>query len=105
MKISGFDQGSLEVSRSGQLFFQPRDLHVESTDLLVQFGLERLALVMVATSAVAEEGLDAVEEFFLPFADLDRVDLVGPFQLGEGLGLVGGIEGDFGLKRRRVSFR
>ena len=33
---------------------------------------------MVATSAVAEEGLDAVEELLLPFADLDRVDLVGP---------------------------
>ena len=34
MTIRWFDQGPLEVSRSGQLFFQPLDLHLEPADLL-----------------------------------------------------------------------
>src|SRR6516165_145506 len=38
---------------------QPLDLHVEAADLLVEFGLERLALVVLAATAVAEERLGA----------------------------------------------
>jgi hypothetical protein len=75
--ILGFDQEPLEVSRRGQLFFQPLDLHVEPTDLLVEFGLEYLALVPLAATAVTEQRLGAVEELLLPLADLDRVGLKG----------------------------
>jgi IstB-like ATP binding protein len=39
-----FDQGPLEVNRSGQIVFQPRDLHLEPADLFVKLGLDRLAI-------------------------------------------------------------
>src|SRR5262249_8892793 len=96
-----FDQGPLEVSRSGQLFFQPLDLHVEPADLLIEFGLEGLALVSVA--AIAEQRFDAVQELLLPLADLDRVDLKRLPQFGEGPGLLGGFQGDPGLEGRGVA--
>lgn len=73
--------------------------------MFIKFCLDGLILVAVAAAAVAEHGLDAVEELLLPFADLDRVDLVDLRQLGEGLGLLGGVEGDPSLERRRVSIR
>ena len=46
---------------------------------------------MLAAAAVAEERFGAVEEKFLPLADLDRVDLEGPRQLGQGSRLLGGL--------------
>src|SRR5262249_51938625 len=84
-------------------FFQPLDLHVEPTDLLVEFGLEGLALVVLAATAVGEERLGAVEELLLPLADLDRVDLKGLRQLGKGPGLLGGLQGDPGLEGRGIA--
>jgi hypothetical protein len=99
----GFDQGPLEVSRRGQLFFQPLELHVEPTDLLVEFGLEGLALVVLAATAVTEERLGAVEELLLPLTDLDRVDLKGVGQLGQDPGLLGGLQGDPSLEGRGIS--
>src|SRR5512142_1038098 len=59
-------------------FFQPLDLHLEPADLLVQLGLDRRALVVVAAAAVAEQGFDAVQELLLPLADLDGVNLKDP---------------------------
>src|SRR5262249_48832764 len=84
-------------------FFQPLDLHVEPADLLVEFGLEGFALVVLAATAVGEERLGAVEELLLPVADLDRVDLEGLGQLGQGPGLLGGLQGDPGLEGRGIS--
>ena len=75
MTIRWFDQGPLEVSRSGQLFFQPLDLPLEPADLLGKLGLDRLARVVVVAAAVAEQRFDAVPELLLPFADRDGVDL------------------------------
>src|SRR5262249_41983018 len=83
-------------------FFQPLDLHVEPSDLLVELGLEGQALVPLA-AAVAEERFGAVEELLLPLADLDRVDLEGPGQLGQGPGLLDGLQGDLGLEGGRVA--
>jgi hypothetical protein len=76
MTIRWFDQGPLEFNRSGQLFFQPLEFHLEPADLLVKFGLDRLALVVVAAASVAEQRFDAVQELFLPLTDLDGVDLI-----------------------------
>src|SRR5512135_3768989 len=87
---------------AGNAFFQPFDLHVEATDLLIQLGLEGLALLALALPTVAEEGLDAVEELLLPLTDLDGVDLVRLRQLGDRLGLLGGLQGDPGLEGSRV---
>jgi hypothetical protein len=75
MTIRWFDQGPLEVNRSGQIFFRPLDLHLEPADLLVKLGLDCLALVVVVAAAVVEQRLDAVQELLLPFADLDGVEL------------------------------
>ena len=60
---------------AGNAFLQPFDFHVQSADPLVELGLQRLALLLPAAAAVAEEGLGAVEELLLPLADLDGVDL------------------------------
>ena len=66
-------------------------------------NLEGLTLVLVAATAVAEQRLGAVEELFLPLADLDRVDLEGSRQLGQGAGLPGGLQSDPGLEGRGMS--
>src|SRR6516165_868611 len=83
---------------AGNPFFQPFDLHVEPTDLLVQLGLEGLSLLALAPPAVAEDRLDAVEELLLPLADLDGVDLERLREFGDGPGLLGGLQGDPGLE-------
>src|SRR6267154_2693495 len=87
---------------AGNAFFQPLDLHVEPADPLVEFGLEGLAFLALAAAAVAEQGLDAVEELLLPLTDLDGVDLKRLRQLGDGLGLLGGLQGDLGLECGRM---
>jgi hypothetical protein len=40
-------------------FFQPLDLHLEPANLFVEFGLDRLALIVVAVASVVEQGFDA----------------------------------------------
>jgi hypothetical protein len=84
----------LRSAAAGSFFFQPLDLHVEPTNLLVEFGLESLALIPLAATAVAEERFGAVAKLLLPLADLDRMDLKGLGQLGQGPGLLGGLQGD-----------
>ena len=61
----------LASTGAGNAFLQPLDLHVEPADPLVEFGLENLAVVMVAAAAVAEERLGAIEQLLLPLTDLD----------------------------------
>src|SRR5438105_1032417 len=92
----------LASTAAGNAFLQPLDFHVEPADPLVELGLEGLAVVAVAAAAVAEEGLDAVEELLLPLADLDGMDLIRLGQLGESPGLLGGLQGDFRLEGGRM---
>jgi hypothetical protein len=91
----------LRSAAADSFFVQPLDRPVESTDRCVEFGLEGLAFVPLAAQAVAEEGLDAVEESLLPRADLDGVDVIGPRQVAQGLDLLGGLQGDPGLEGGR----
>src|SRR5512143_1061029 len=91
----------LASTAAGNAFLQPLDFHVEPADPLVEFGLEGLPLLVLA-AAVAEEGLGAVEELLLPLADLDGVDLESLRQFGDGLGLLGGLQGDLGLEGGRM---
>ena len=100
---SGSTRGRLRSAAAGNFFFQPLDLHVEPSDLLVKLGLEGQALVPLAATAVAEERFGAVEELLLPLADLHRVDLEGPRQLGQGPGLLDGLQGDPGLEGGRMA--
>src|SRR5581483_9239444 len=80
----------------GRFFFQPLDLHLEAADLLVELGLDGLAVLLLAFPSVTEKGVDAVEELLLPLADLDRVDLERLRELGDGLVLLGGLQRDLG---------
>jgi hypothetical protein len=92
------DEPPLGVRRRVQRFFQPRDFHVKPADPLVELGLDDLAGVAIATSAVLEEGLDPIEELLLPLTDLDGMDLIRLGEFGDGLGLLGGLQGDLGLE-------
>src|SRR3954471_13520053 len=98
--------GSTKALRSstarGRFFFHPGQLHLEPPELLVEFGLDLLGIGLSCRRSVLEEGLHAVEELLLPLADLDRVDLELLGQLGDGLGLLGGLQGDLCLEGRRV---
>src|SRR3954454_20328860 len=89
---------------AGKPFLQPLDLHVEPADLLEELGLPDQGVVVVATATIAEEGLGAVDELLLPLTDLDGVDPVRLGELGEGLVLLGGLDGDLGLEGSRVAF-
>jgi len=66
----------LSSIEAGNFFFQPLEFHLEPADLLVKFGLDRLALVVVAAASVAKQRFDAVQELFLPLTDLDGADLI-----------------------------
>src|SRR3954451_14449555 len=85
-------KGRLRSLEAGNFFFQPLEFHLEPADLLVELGLDRLALVVVAAAAVAEERIDAVEELLLPLTDLDRAALIRRRELREGPGLLGGLQ-------------
>jgi hypothetical protein len=93
----------LRSAAAGSFFFQPLDLRLEPADLLIKLGLDRLAVVVVAAASVLEEGLDPVQELLLPLADLDRVDLKGRGQLGQGLGLLDSLQGDLRLETGGMS--
>ena len=68
--------------------------------MLVEFGLNLLGVGLSSRRAVLKKSLHAVEELLLPLADLDRVDLELLGQLSDGLGLLGGLQGDLGLEGR-----
>lgn len=68
----------------------------------MEFGLDRLLVVVVAASAIAEEDLGTVGELFLLLADLDVVDLIRLGEFGDGPGLPGGLLGDFDLEGGRM---
>src|SRR6516162_6523979 len=101
--LSGSTRGRLRSAAAGSFFFQPLDLHVEPSDLLVELGLEGQALVLLAAATIVEQRFDAIQELLLPLADLDWVDLEGPRQLGQGPGLLDGLQGDLGLEGGRMT--
>src|ERR1700744_257582 len=102
--LFGSTRSRLRSTEAGNAFFQELDLHVEPADLLVEFGLDGIPLLAPAPPAVAEERLDAVEELLLPLADLDGVDLIRLGEFGDGLGLLGGLQGNLGLEGGRMPF-
>jgi hypothetical protein len=96
--MTRFEQVSRGLDFTRQIFFHPGQLHLEPPKLLVQFGLDLLGIGLSGRRPVLEEGLHAVEELLLPLADLDRVDLKLLRQLGDRLGLLGGLQGELGLE-------
>src|SRR5215218_6444585 len=101
--LSGSTSSRLRSTEAGNPFFQPLDLHVEPADLLVELGLHGLPLLALPLPSVAEQALGPVEELLLPLADLDGMDLVRLGEFGDGLGLLGGLQGDLGLEGGRVA--
>src|SRR5215217_7432066 len=101
--LSGSTSSRLRSTEAGSPFFQPLDLHVEPADLLVQLGLHGLPFLALTLPAVAEQALGPVEELLLPLADLDGMDLERLGEFGDGLGLLGGLQGDLGLEGGRVA--
>jgi hypothetical protein len=87
---------------AGNAFLQPLDFHVEPADPFVELGLDRPALRLLAAAPVAEERLGAVKELLLPLADLDGMDLEHLRRLGDGPGLLDGLQGDLGLEGGRM---
>ncbi len=73
------DAFPLELNRVGQLFFQPGRLHLQATDLLVQFGDQGVLVLDFAASIVGEQFRRPVEQAPLPLADLGR----GPVLWGQ----------------------
>src|SRR3954453_13015203 len=101
-ELLGSIRARLASTSRGRFFFHPGQLHLEPPELLVEFRLGLLRVGRPGRRSVLEEGLHAVEELLLPLADLDRVDLELLGQLGDGLGLLGGLQGDLCLEGRRV---
>ena len=50
-----FDHHPLGLNRTGQLFFQPLKFHLESPNLLVEFGLYRLLLTLLLRAIAGKE--------------------------------------------------
>jgi hypothetical protein len=54
-RVIWLDETRLASTAAGNAFFQPRDFHVKPADPLVELGLDDLAGVVIAMSAVLEE--------------------------------------------------
>ena len=70
--------------------------------MLEEFGLDLLMVKLSRCRPGLEESLHAVKELLLPLADLDRMNLLLLGQLGDGLALLGRLQGHLGLECRRV---
>ena len=88
---------------AGSVFLQPIDFHVEAADPRVKLGLDRLALVAIATATIAKQGLGAIKELLLPLADLDGVELIRLGKFGEGPSRLGGLQGNLDFPRNDAS--
>jgi hypothetical protein len=100
--VGRLDHAPLGLSRAGQLFFHPVQLHFEPSDLLVQLGLQGLMVGRGSLAGPLEEVLGVGQELFLPGVDQGRVDLVLGGQCADRLVAAQGRQGHLNLERRRV---
>ena len=63
----------LKSIESGNFFFQPRRLHLQPADLLVQFGDQSILILHLATLVAGEQLHRTVEQLFFPLPDLGRM--------------------------------
>ena len=63
----------LKSIESGNFFFQPRRLHLQAADLLVQLGDQGVLVLHLAALIVGEQLRRAVEQLPLPLPDLRRM--------------------------------
>jgi hypothetical protein len=69
----------LNSIESGNFFFQPAQLHLEPTDLLVQLRHQRVLVLDLAATVVGEQLRRTVKQSPLPLADLRGMYEVDPF--------------------------
>ena len=75
------DTLSLALNRVGQIFFQPAQLHLEPTDLLIQFCDQSVLVLVVAAATVREQLCRALQQPLFPLPDLRRMDAEGRHEL------------------------
>jgi hypothetical protein len=75
-RVIGFDQRAFGLTRGLQLFFQPVELDFELADLLVELGLQRFVLAVVAVAVGCKEPWKLALEMLFPLANLRRMDAV-----------------------------
>jgi hypothetical protein len=56
----------------GQLFFQPLQLHLEATNLLVELSFTLLLRAVMACSSAAKNRASYLQQLALPLTDLER---------------------------------
>jgi hypothetical protein len=61
---------------SVNFFFQPFQVHLEPSDLLVQFGLHGLLLLQLMSRGCAEHRRTLIEQLPFPLANLARMQAV-----------------------------
>ena len=77
----------LNSIESGNFFFQPAQLHLEPTDLLVQLRHQGVLLLDLAAAIVGEQLRRPVQQSPLPLADLRRMHAELPTPVGSSCGL------------------
>src|SRR5580765_3265887 len=82
---AGSIQARLCSSEAGSFFFEPVELRLEPTDLLVELGLQGLVLSAGTLGALLEQFHGAIEKTLLPDTDHRRMDAVKRRQLVDGL--------------------
>src|SRR3974377_1245202 len=64
----------LKSIESGNFFFQPRRLHLQPADLLVQLSNQGVLVLHLATLVAGEQLRRAVEQLLFPLSDLCGMD-------------------------------
>src|ERR1700722_2875600 len=93
-------------SSSGEwadFFFQPLQLHLESADLLEEFGLGGVGLDFGGLDAAGEDGLCTLEQELLPAVDESRMNAKLSSQFVDGAVALESGQGDLGLEGCRVA--
>jgi hypothetical protein len=96
--VVGLDALPLDLTRPGQLFFQPFDLHLQAADLLVEFLLVR-GLLGTPLPPIGEQLGHLGHKLLLPGRHLARVDAELARQLGRCPVTLGGSQSHLGLER------
>src|SRR4029453_6574191 len=87
-----------------EFFFEPLQLHVEASDLLVQRRGVGAAWSVAGVGGSLEEFGGVGEELLAPLVDLVGVDAELGGEFGDGACLLESSERDLGLERRTVEF-
>lgn len=92
--VVGLDHRPFHLNRTGQLFFQPLQFHLQPADLFVQFGFAHGLFVLCVRMTVVEHRRPIGQQLLLPGADLVGVNIVVAGDLVDGLESFDRFQGD-----------